>query len=288
MQEEKPNVVAEMRTNLGSPTAVAFSFDTTGSMSLCINDVRQKLRDLIESMTADIPGLKVALIAHGDYCDGDNVINILDFTDDLEKMMKFVNETPNTGGGDEPECYEYVLNQARFLSWPQEGGSLILIGDAPPHERGHNPNNLDWREEITALKEKNVKVFPMQCLYSTHRTGANQFWEGVSQQSETPLLMLENFKDSTANLEAVAYASAGTEAYGKYMGKFAACAVPVASADYLDFAEEVHKGAVGARLRTANLCSNQAKLADYINTVESKIEPTTTSKVDDNPKPPVA
>ena len=199
--DEPVNTTNEMKTNLGGASSVVFSFDTTGSMRSCIGQVRQKLRDLIEMMTADIPDLKVGLIAHGDYCDGDNCIAILDLTNDLEKIMNFITSTPNTGGGDAPECYEYALQTAKNMSWPKEGGSLVLIGDDEPHEE--NPNNIDWRKEVAELLEKNVKVFPMQCLYSPHRSGPNKFWEEVSGLSGTPLLMLESFSDSSNVLEAV-------------------------------------------------------------------------------------
>lgn len=216
--DEPINITNEMKTNLGAASSVVFSFDTTGSMSPCIKQVRQKLRDLVEMMTADIPDLKVGLIAHGDYCDGDNCIAILDLTNDLEKIMNFIANTPNTGGGDAPECYEYALQTAKNMSWPKEGGSVVLIGDDEPHEQ--NPNNIDWRKEVAELLEKNVKVFPMQCLHSPHRTGPNKFWEEVSGLSGTPLLMLESFSDSANVLEAVAYASAGDEAYKNYKMRY--------------------------------------------------------------------
>lgn len=136
MQEEivKPDTAKEMKANLGNTTALVVSFDTTGSMAPAIQQVRQKLKDLVEMMTADLPGLKIGLISHGDYCDGDNCITVLDLTDDLEKIMKFIIEAPQTSGGDLPEAYELVLQTAKSLSWPKEGGSLIIIGDDQPHE----------------------------------------------------------------------------------------------------------------------------------------------------------
>lgn len=250
MQEnEKPDVAKEMKSNLGLAANVVFSFDTTGSMNPCIQQVRQKLRDLVEMMTADIPGLKVGLIAHGDYCDGDNCIKTLDLTDDLEKIMSFINTTPNTSGGDAPECYEFALQTAKGMSWPKEGGSVVLIGDQTPHEQ--NPNNINWRDEIRQLLDKNVKVFPMQCLYHAHQNDVNKFWEEVSGISGTPLLMLDSFNDSANTLEAVAYASAGAHAYDGYKMKFCA---------------EVASGE--RSVASSNLCSNQSKLDDFAKNVK--------------------
>jgi len=259
MQEnEKPDVAKEMKSNLGGAANVVFSFDTTGSMRPCIEQVRQKLRDLVEMMSADIPGLKIGLIAHGDYCDGPNCIATLDLTDDLEKIMTFINTTPNTGGGDAPECYEFALHTAKGLSWPKEGGSVVLIGDDEPHEVGYitshsaqqTNNQISWRDEVRQLLEKNVKVFPMQCLFTPGRSNVNKFWEEVSGISGTPLLMLESFTDSANTLEAVAYASAGADAYDGYRMKFCA---EVASGD--------------RSIASSNLCSNQAKLDEFAKSV---------------------
>lgn len=248
---EDQNSTKEMRNNLKNCTALVVSFDTTGSMRSCIGQVRQKLRDLIEMMTVDIPDLKVGLIAHGDYCDGDNCIAILDLTNDLEKIMNFIANTPNTGGGDAPECYEYALQTANGMSWPKEGGSLVLIGDDEPHEQ--NPNNIDWRKEVAALLEKNVKVFPMQCLYSPHRSGPNKFWEEISGLSGTPLLMLESFSDSSNVLEAVAYSAAGEEAFKNYK---------------MRYDSEVAGGLRACS--TSNMAENQSKLEAYASNIKKK------------------
>lgn len=214
-------------------------------MSPAIAQVRQNLRNLVESMTQDMPGLKIGLIAHGDYCDGVNCINVLDLTDDLEKIMNFITNTPNTSGGDAPECYELVLQTAKGLSWPEEGGSLVMIGDATPHET--NPTNIDWRAEIKALREKNIKVFPLQCLYSNHNKANNLFWEEVSGLGGTPLLMLESFGDSSNHLEAMAYAAAGPAAYDTYVSKFTS---------------EVSEGK--RAVATSNLSSNRSKLKSFV------------------------
>ena len=44
------------------------------------------------------------------------LIDILDLTDNLEKIVDFVNTVKPTIGGDEPEAYELVLHEASKLS----------------------------------------------------------------------------------------------------------------------------------------------------------------------------
>ena len=72
----------------GGPMEVMFSFDTTGSMSGCIAEVKTKVEE-ITRLFADIPGLRV--MAHGDYCDASAyVTKFVDFTNDQKKLTDFV------------------------------------------------------------------------------------------------------------------------------------------------------------------------------------------------------
>jgi hypothetical protein len=207
---------------ISDATEVSFSFDTTGSMSPCIANVRQQLEKTLEGMFSNIPGLRVGLIAHGDYCDGVNCISVLKLTDDRTKIFEFVRNAPNTSGGDAPECYELALHEARDLGWtPGVAAALVLIGDAAPHDVDYpeNEGKLDWKVELAALKEMGVKVFPLQCLKSE-----SYFWGEVAQLSDTPLMRLDEFCDSAATLEGVAFAAAGSEAYARYEGTITASA----------------------------------------------------------------
>ena len=201
MDEEK-----EVKIDIKGATEIAFSFDTTGSMYPCLQAVRDKVEQTVEQMFADIPGLKVGLISHGDYCDGQNVINILPLTDDKAKIYDFIRNTPQTGGGDAPECYELALHEARNLGWTDgadSGRALVLIGD-------------DWAAEVIALREIGVKVYPLQCLYNPSRQTVNMFWSQVAELSGTALLKLSDWSEGAHALEGVAYASAGEDVYAMY------------------------------------------------------------------------
>ena len=61
-----------------------------------------------------------------------------------------------------PECYELVLREAQTrLSWSSSDSqkSLVMIGDATPHEPNYPLNSLkiDWRKECSELKNKNIR-----------------------------------------------------------------------------------------------------------------------------------
>lgn len=271
------SVKEQMLQSIGKPKRAAFSFDTTGSMARCIEDVRNKLRELVHQMSEDIPGIQIALIAHGDYCDGDDCIRVLDFTDDVDKLISFINEAPNTSGGDAPECYELSLHEGTKLSWGDEGGTFILIGDATPHQKGEqmpvvaprraasishsfcateatynaidNQVPYDWKEELQKLVALKVQVFAMQCLKSSH-SAQNLFWESVSQEGETPLLVLEDFGDSADVMGAAVYAAAASdEAFEKY-------------------SEKARTYKTRSRTASLNVADNLGKLASYRNKTE--------------------
>lgn len=214
---EKVPSKEQLKQNLLGGNRVAFCFDTTGSMRSCIADVRQKLGEIAAEMFTDMPDLQIALIAHGDYCDGPRAITLLDFTNDQAKIQDFLKSVPNTSGGDAPECYELALNQARTFSWPEEGGTLVMIGDDEPHSPDYpmNTNHLDWKQELQALLDLKVKVFAMRCLRKSQ-----MFWQELADAAQTPLLELEgDFQGAMSSLESIAYASGGKEVYDGYMSK---------------------------------------------------------------------
>lgn len=194
---------------------VAFSFDTTGSMVPCIDQVRQHIDELCGNLFRDISGLRIGLIAHGDYCDGQNAMHVLPLTDDPQKVKDFIVNNEGTSGGDTPECYEWALHEARRLGWsPEANKMLVMIGDAEPHDPGHRQSlhqmRLDWREELAALKAEGVRTYPLQCL-----TVHGEFWAEIAQIHGTPHLRLSEFSKAAEVLTGFAYAAAGEEAFAR-------------------------------------------------------------------------
>ena len=129
------------------PIEIAFCFDTTGSMSTCIEAVKENVKTIIQRLFMDIPFLKIAVLAHGDYCDSDvfYLYKLVNFTNDVNALCTFVNDVEGTGGGDWEECYELMLLKSREeLCWSAHTQkSLVMIGDAIPHLPDYlMPNNV--------------------------------------------------------------------------------------------------------------------------------------------------
>jgi len=73
-----------------SSVEIVFSFDTTGSMSACLGQVRAKVEETVKRLMKDIKQIKIGIINHGDYCDDKRAIDVLDLSDDVDKICKFV------------------------------------------------------------------------------------------------------------------------------------------------------------------------------------------------------
>lgn len=200
---------------------VVFSFDTTGSMAACISQVRRQLQDTIKTLFRDIPDLRIGVIAHGDYCDappvGPYVIRTLDLTTNQAQLLKFVQDTPSTFGGDADECYELVLHDARSLTW-RAGVPRVLavIGDANPHGPSYpqNTKRLDWRNELDLLTESQIKVYGVQAL---NRSESQKFYSEVARRTGGFHLQLNQFADVEQLIMAVCYKQAGDPQLRQYV-----------------------------------------------------------------------
>eukprot|EP01084_Bolivina_argentea_P177979 307719_1 len=79
------------KNNTIDVTEICFSFDTTGSMTPIIDQVRQELKNIIHKLFSQIPNIRIALIAHGDYNCSPYVIKYCDFTRDSNQLLHFIN-----------------------------------------------------------------------------------------------------------------------------------------------------------------------------------------------------
>ena len=198
LKSSKRRVISKTAKPENSGTVdLVFSFDTTGSMYPCLTQVRRNVQNTVLTLFEQIPNLRIGIISHGDYCDGDRVITSLDLTDDCEAICRFVEKAPSTGGGDADECYELALNHARTFSWTSgKNKAVVLIGDCGPHEKGYRygskNNDLDWKNELGLLLEAGIKVYPIQAL---GRKSYDSFYNTLARQSEVPKLTLPQFSE---------------------------------------------------------------------------------------------
>jgi hypothetical protein len=195
---------------------VVFSFDTTGSMYPCLTQVRRKIKSTVTRLAEEIPGIRIGIIAHGDYCDQGHtyVTQALDLTSDTNAICNFVEKVGPTGGGDAPECYELVLHEAQGLSWnPKASKALVLIGDDVPHPPAYTPRKLNWRTEVDRLSEMGIPVYGVQALNRGHAT---QFYTELAEKSGGFHLSLDQFAYITDMVLAICYKQSSDDQLQQY------------------------------------------------------------------------
>ncbi len=202
-----------------------FIFDTTGSMSPCIHQVRRNIKEICLYLYEQIPNLRIGILSHGDWGDGPDVISTLELTSvrNHEKLEKWIDKNPDTHGFDSPECYEYALHIARKdFDWNADIKFGVMIGDDVPHSvedyryrgrydayknafGGESPCAY-W--QLDSFVSEIGPLFPIQAL--GHRFDGNDFWQKMSdKQDNVPKLDLEQFSDIHQILMAVCMQQAG-------------------------------------------------------------------------------
>ena len=157
--------------NIGKLDMV-IAFDTTGSMASYIEAVRKEVSELVPRLFKDNEDLRLGVVAFGDYCDMKNAQEFGDAyqclmpTDNENAIIKFINESKNTGGGDGDEFYELVIKKVVEETPWREGATkvLLLISDACPHPLGYTyqdyvvGNQIDWRQEAKKAASLGIKI----------------------------------------------------------------------------------------------------------------------------------
>lgn len=195
---------------------IVFSFDTTGSMYPCLTQVRRNIKTTVTRLINEVPGMRIGIIAHGDYCDAGStyVTKKFDLSGDVDAICNFVQNVEPTGGGDAPECYELVLHEAQSLAWTSANSkTLVLIGDDVPHPPAQTPQKLNWRQEVDKLSEIGVTVYGIQALNRPHAT---PFYKELAEKSGGFHLNLDQFSYITDLFLAVCYQQSSDEQLQAY------------------------------------------------------------------------
>lgn len=167
--KELPKVVEPSTTD--GMLDMVIAFDTTGSMSAYINAVKTHVKELVPKLFSSNPDLRIGIVAFGDYCDMKSkddfgrAYQVLDLTDDENKIIQFINKAQDTFGGDGDEFYELVIKKITEETAWREGSTkaVLLIADAAPHKVGYSYKNIvsnaqiDWRKEAEKASKLGIK-----------------------------------------------------------------------------------------------------------------------------------
>eukprot|EP01105_Mastigella_eilhardi_P027764 TRINITY_DN875_c0_g1_i1.p1 TRINITY_DN875_c0_g1~~TRINITY_DN875_c0_g1_i1.p1 ORF type:complete len:688 (+),score=119.93 TRINITY_DN875_c0_g1_i1:50-2065(+) len=157
---------------------VVFSFDTTGSMYGKLEEIRSRMIATIGGLMNAVPSVRFGVIVHGDYCDSYDSYTLrrFDLCSDAAAVCTFISSIGATDGGDEPECYELALREARSMGWRARAKKvLVMIGDSGPHPPSYTDQCIFWRDEAEALAACGVSAFAVHVGDS-----ARLFWNEVA------------------------------------------------------------------------------------------------------------
>jgi len=113
---------------------VALVIDTTDSMQFVIDDVKQRLSELVGTLQRMVPTSRVGVVVYRDKGD-DYVVKWTDLSFHTKKLQDFLANINADGGGDWEEAVKEALDAAiHDLKWRKSSKRIIvLVGGSPPH-----------------------------------------------------------------------------------------------------------------------------------------------------------
>ena len=164
--------------------------DLTGSMSAYHAILKSKFQEICSTLFQIIPNLRIGIIFYLDHGSGDPYITkVQPLTVNVEQLQSFISGTPDGFGGDADEAVEDALHDALEMNWNEiNTRSVILFGDARPHEKDLCPYQHDYFEITQSLFKKQITVNTVYCsshidyrtLSSLHEVKIGDFSSRVS------------------------------------------------------------------------------------------------------------
>ena len=244
----KPKV-KESTTVSDGKLDMVIAFDTTGSMAKYIDAVKEHVKELIPKLFKQNPDLRIGIVAFGDYCDMPSKYNfgkayqVCELTDDENKLIKFITNAQNTGGGDSDEFYELVIKKiVEETNWREDSTkAVLLIADAEPHKVGYSHsdrvvnNQIDWREEAKKAAEKGIK-------FDTLTIGETGWYKELSSTTNGVSAPFSTSSKTSQLVEAAALARGGEKTrdlYNATMYSFKTSGDDEMTAVYTAYSKEV-------------------------------------------------
>jgi len=135
-EEDLLNALADILDEVdGGSLDLVLALDTTASMENDIPWLKRELVPLLREQTEGYRHFRFGMVLYRDYHD-EYVTRVRPFQTDFDMVQKVINRTTVFGGRDIPEAvHEALFEGLHSFPWMAEDKKLILIGDAPPHER---------------------------------------------------------------------------------------------------------------------------------------------------------
>lgn len=133
-----------------------FLIDATGSMGWALDEVKNRVRNMIEWVRELVPIARFGIVAYRDTDDPEFAVRTQPLTYSTAKLTRFLGGFSAAGGGSWGEGILAGMRAAATdVGWRASGKRLIiLIGDAPPHR--HEAEEL--LRLVTDLRSRGAQV----------------------------------------------------------------------------------------------------------------------------------
>ncbi len=168
--------------------------DLTGSMSAYHSILKHKFTEICTTLFQLIPNLRIGVVFYLDHGSGDIYITkVQPLTVNVENLQTFILKTPDGNGGDSDEAVEDALHDALEMNWSDiNTHSVVLFGDARPHEASECPYQYDYFNIVQSLFKKQVTINTVYCsedidyrrLADLHKVDIGDFSHRVSRLND--------------------------------------------------------------------------------------------------------
>ncbi|RIA93483.1 kinase-like domain-containing protein [Glomus cerebriforme] len=172
-QEKVEEIISETHDDKDIKVDLCFVLDCTGSMGGYINAAKDCIQQVVEHMERTNPNIKlwIGFCGYRDHCDGDNRLQIFDFTNSHEEFKDYISKKVIAdGGGDAPEDVLGGLDAAvKKLNWCHSTRVLLHMGDYPPHGTDFwklddsypngDPNGLTAESVLNDIKSSGISYY---------------------------------------------------------------------------------------------------------------------------------
>lgn len=202
------DVLAKVRTRAIGELDLVFLVDETGSMGEYIEEVKERLLELVEALRGAplCRSLRVGLVTYRDHPPQDStfVSRVVPLTDDIAAVQRGVESMTAAGGGDGPEAVTDGMYDVVRLSWRERAARVVVwVGDAPPH--GVEPTNdgfpqgcpcgHHWYAQAESCREMGIVIHAVGCLPALqYFVGAEEVFRTVARTTRGLYLPLKRAK----------------------------------------------------------------------------------------------
>lgn len=190
--------------------------DLTTSMTNYHELLKRKFKELCIEMFKLIENLRIGIIFYLDYDEGlPYITSVCQPCSDIEKLANFIETTPvlHSGNSTDDEAVEEALHDLlQNIRWKElHNRSVVLFGDASPHEQYNCPKKRDFWELTKSLYHTNTTINSVFCGHGRKMQNypieigdfdtpieylvANQFFSWIANVTGGMAINIENVDD---------------------------------------------------------------------------------------------